>query len=169
MSSIVLEFFATMTASLNRQAKLVEDSRGAASVVEKCVVSGVQLLSARIRPLHRDRDPVSEFELLGQHRRELNSQLRCGVDEYSPPRLDDATALGNPRPAPFDVLRSRNSVVETVLVVFPQIEWRVGEHCIDDGRSHVIENLQAVIAKEHSTGCREDRCLHVFASTVWLA
>jgi len=169
MPAVVLYLFPTMATGLNRMTKSVEDPRSSFRIVQEGIVRWVQLFSARIGSLHRQRDPVPEVQSFAKKRCKLNGQFRCSIQKKRPSGFKDATALTYPLLTPGKVVGVRDFVIVPVLVILPNIERWICENSVDNIRTEFSQNLQAIGCEEHASRSGQKWCSHCMSSVVQFA
>ena len=164
VTAVVPDLFPAMPAFFDGQPDLVEYTRCASCVIEKCVMGGIQLLSTWVSALHGQRDPVSEVQSFSHDRGKPYRKFGCRVEEECASRLQHSTAFENPDPAPSQVFVSVHRVNIAILVVLAEIEWWVGKDGIDHLRLHVPENMHAICIVEGSVRRGQIWLLHPMGS-----
>ena len=144
MTTVIPDFLATMSAFFYRKSDLVEHPRGTSGEIEKRIVSRIQLLSTWICAFHGQCYPMSELQSFSHDRGKMDCKFRCSVEEKCTSGFQYTAAFKNPYSAPTQIFVSRDGIVVTILVVFPQVEWRIGKHGVDHFRFHVPKNVNAV-------------------------
>lgn len=160
MPAIVTNLLAAVSASLDWKSEFVEHSRRAASVVKKCVVGGIKLLTTRESALHGDSDPVPKIQTLSHYRRKLNREFWSRVEKECTARLDDTATLLNPFSAPLEILALGNSVIVAILVILADIEGRIGKNGIHHARLHAPQDLDAVGVEKRTVGSGKEGLIH---------
>lgn len=160
MPTIVTNLLTAVAASLYRKSELVEYSRRAASLVKKCVVGGIKLLTTWKRALHGDSDPVPKIHILSHDWCKLNRELWSRVEKKCTARLDDSATLLNPFSAPLQILALGNSVIVAVLVILADVEGRIGKNGIHHARLHPPQDLEAVGVEKSTVGSGKEGLIH---------
>lgn len=78
---------------------------------------------------------MPELHQLVQVVGEIHCDFREGIDEKRTSRFYQPKPFADPFEAPFIVVFLPNAVVESVVIIFPDIEWRVGKYTIKYFRS----------------------------------
>jgi hypothetical protein len=66
------------------------------------------------------------------------------VNKNSPSRFDDANTVVKPALAPLDVLTVGPVIIDPFAIFFRQIEWWIGEDCVDALICDVRKNVETV-------------------------
>ena len=153
VTTVISDLLSTMPAFFYWQPNLVENTGRAPSVIEERIVCRIQLLSARIGALHCKSDPMSEVQFLFHDRGKLYRKFGCSINKESSSRFQHTAAFVNPGPAPGQIRIAIHFVVVAILVVLPNIEWRIGKNGIDDLGLHALQDMEAVGVVEDSVRC----------------
>ena len=148
VTTVISDFFPTMSAFFYGKSNFVEYTRGAAGEIEKCIVSRIQFLSAWICAFHGQCYPMSELQSFSHNRGKTNCKFGCSVEEKCTSGFQYTATFKNPYSAPTQIFVSCDGVVVTILVVLSQVEWRIGKHSVDHFRFHAPKDVNAICVIE---------------------